>query len=228
MFGKSEVLTPEKMVRMLDACYDLAILGNKLSPSIESMADDYLKKYPDPSQAVKKMMKNQILKCTTSGFVTGIGGIITLSFTLPANISSVLYIQIRMIACTAYMAGYNIQSDQVKTFVYACLAGVSVSNILKKIGVKDGEKVAINIIKKIPGKVLIEINKKVGFRLVTKFGQKGLVNFRKMVPFVGAAIGGSLDLVETKVISSRAYSWFFDENFIVKDDNNVIEVEIDN
>ena len=44
MFGKSEVLTPEKMVRMLDACYDLAILGNKLSPSIESMADDYLKK----------------------------------------------------------------------------------------------------------------------------------------------------------------------------------------
>ena len=43
MFGKSEVLTPEKMVRMLDACYDLAILGNKLSPSIESMADDYLK-----------------------------------------------------------------------------------------------------------------------------------------------------------------------------------------
>ena len=173
-------------------------------------------------------MKNQILKCTTSGFVTGIGGIITLPFTPPANISSVLYIQIRMIACTAYMAGYNIQSDQVKTFVYACLAGVSVSNILKEIGVKAGEKVAINIIKKIPGKVLIEINKKVGFRLVTKFGQKGLVNFSKMVPFVGAAIGGSLDLVETKVISSRAYSWFFDENFIVKDDNNVIEVEIDN
>ena len=32
-----------------------------------------------------------------------------------------------MIACTAYMAGYDLSSDQVQTFVYACLAGVSVN-----------------------------------------------------------------------------------------------------
>lgn len=78
------------------------------------------------------MLKNQILKCTTSGFLTGFGGIITLPITIPTNIGSVLYVQMRMIACTAYLAGYDLKSDQVQTFVYACLAGVSVNQLIKK------------------------------------------------------------------------------------------------
>ena len=68
--------------------------------------------------------------------------------------------------------------------VYACLAGVAVNQILKKTGVKFGEKMAINLIKKIPGEVLIKINQRVGFRFLTKFGQKGLVNLGKLVPGV--------------------------------------------
>ena len=36
----------------------------------------------------------------------------------------------------------------------------------------------------------------------------------KLVPGAGAVIGGTLDLVETKVIGDRAYKWFFDGNFV--------------
>ena len=36
-------------------------------------------------------MQNQIKKCTVSGFVTGLGGILTIPVTVPANIASVLY-----------------------------------------------------------------------------------------------------------------------------------------
>ena len=86
------------------------------------------------------MLKNQILKCTTSGFLTGFGGIITLPITIPTNIGSVLYVQMRMIACTAYLAGYDLKSDQVQTFVYACLAGVSVNQLIKKVGIEVGKK----------------------------------------------------------------------------------------
>ena len=49
------------------------------------------------------------------------------------------------------------------------------------------------------------INAKVGFRLITKFGSTGIINLGKLVPGVGAAIGGGLDLAETKVIGNRAY-----------------------
>ncbi|WP_242836432.1 EcsC family protein [Ruminococcus sp. FC2018] len=159
------------------------------------------------------MIKSQIAKCTTSGFLTGFGGIITLPVTLPANVTSVLYVQMRMIACIAYMSGYDLNCDQTQTFVYACLAGVSVNEIIKQATIKFGVKFAESMIKKIPGKVLTKINQKVGFRFITKFGQKGIVNLGKFVPGVGAVIGGSIDFAETKVISKRAYKWFMEGDF---------------
>ena len=172
------------------------------------------------------MINNQIIKCTTSGFITGFGGVITMPVTLPANIGSVLYVQMRMIACTAYMAGFELNSDQTQTFVYACLAGVSVNKLVKQAGIKFGVKFANGLIKKIPGKVLTKINQKVGFRFITKFGSKGIINLGKLVPGVGAVIGGGLDLVETKTISSRAYKWFFEGDFSGDQDSADDAVEI--
>ena len=80
-------------------------------------------------------------------------------------------------------------------------------------------------IKKIPGKVLTKINQKVGFRLVTKFGTKGIVNLGKLLPGVGAAVGGGLDFVETKIIANRSYKWFFKHDFSV-DKKNEEDMEI--
>lgn len=172
------------------------------------------------------MLKKQVLKCTTSGFITGFGGAITLPVTIPANIGSVLYVQMRMIACTAYMAGYDISSDQVQTLVYACLAGLSVGEIAKQFGIKFGQKVAVGMIEKIPGKVLTKINQKVGFRLLTKFGEKGLINLGKLVPGVGAVINGGVDFAETKAIAKRAYQMFVENNFDIGEKvDDIIDAE---
>lgn len=227
------LMKQEDMLQILDGIYDNVLNGlGKVSPSVEDFANDYLSKESNPNNAVKKMINNQIVKCTTSGFITGFGGLIVLPITIPANISSVLYVQMRMIACTAYMAGYDLKSDQVQTLVYACLAGVSVNEAIKQTGVKIGVKMATSAIKKIPGKTLTKINQKVGFRFITKFGEKGMINLGKLVPGVGAVIGGSLDYVETKAIAKRSYEWFFEGDFketekddieILDDDNNLIE-----
>lgn len=119
-----------------------------------------------------------------------------------------------------YMAGYDLNSDQTQTFVYACLAGVAVNGFLKKAGIGFGLKLATGVIKKIPGKVLTKINQKVGFRFITKFGTKGIVNLGKMVPGVGAVVGGGLDFVETKVIADRAYRWFMLGDYSIKGEEN--------
>lgn len=126
-------LDVDSIMSILDACYQKAINGiERVSPPVEKLAEDYLNKYQDPCEAAQKMISNQIVKCTTSGFITGFGGLITLPIAVPANVSSVLYVQMRMIACTAYLAGYDLKSDQVQTLVYACLAGVAVNGVLKK------------------------------------------------------------------------------------------------
>lgn len=219
---QKKAFSQEDIMALLDACYQKVLDGiGHFSPPVEKMAQDYLSRAEDPSRAARSMINMQVVKCTTSGFLTGFGGLITLPVSVPANVSSVLYVQMRMIACTAYMAGYDLKSDQVQTLVYACLAGVTVNQLLKKAGVQLGEKLAVNLIKKIPGTVLTKINQKVGFRLLTKFGEKGLINLGKLVPGVGAVIGGSLDLIETKTIGKRAYQWFFEGDFSAKEETTL-------
>lgn len=220
------IVSEQDISKMLDSLYGNVLSGlGKASPPVEEFANDYLAKETDPKAAAKKMINNQVLKCATSGFITGFGGLITMPITIPANLSSVLYVQMRMIACTAYMAGYDLKSDQVQTFVYACLAGVSVNEVVKQAGVKVGVKMATSAISKIPGKTLVKINQKVGFRFMTKFGSKGVLNLGKMVPGVGAVIGGGLDYAETKAIAKRAYDWFFNGEFEGENENNNVEIK---
>ena len=225
---KKQAVTQEDIMKLLDSCYEKCLNGiPRISPSVAEMANDYLKKHETVDEACKAMLRNQIAKCTTSGIVTGFGGFITMPVSIPANVGSVIYVQMRMIACIAYMADYELDSDQTQTFVYACLAGVAVNGLLKQAGIKFGVKFANGLIKKIPGKVLIKINQKVGFRFITKFGTKGIVNLGKLLPSVGAVVGGGLDLVETKIIADRAYKWFFKGDFSVKGETEEDVIEID-
>lgn len=225
--NKKQIISQEDIMKVLDFCYDKCLDGiPKIDKKVDVLANDYMSKYDTIEKACHAMINNQIAKCTTSGFVTGFGGLITMPFTLPANITSVLYVQMRMITCIAYMSGMELKNDITKTFVYACLAGIAVNEIIRQVGIKFGIKLANSMVKKIPGKVLIKINQKVGFRFLTKFGTKGLINIGKCVPVVGAVVGASFDLVETKIIANRAYKWFIEGDFSKTKNDNSNEDEL--
>lgn len=141
MSKEKSIVSKENILDFLDNLYEKSLDGIPyVSPSIQDLAEDYLSKHETKEKACKEMHKNQVIKCSTSGAVAGLGGIITMPVAIPANIGNVLYVQIRMIACTAYMAGYDLESDQTQTLVYACLAGVGVNQIFKKAGIKFGKK----------------------------------------------------------------------------------------
>lgn len=227
--NNTAIILQDDIMKILDNCYEACLNGiPKVSDDVRIVADEYLNKYKNKETACKKMLDNQIIKCTTSGFITGFGGILTLPVSLPANITSVIYVQMRMIACAAYMGGYDLSSDETRTFIYACLAGVAVNGLIKQASLKFGVKFANVLIKKIPGKVLTKINQKVGMRFITKFGTKGVINLGKMVPGVGAVIGGSLDFIETKVIANRAYKWFIENDFSLENNEETTDDIITN
>ncbi len=211
--------TQEDIMKLLGDLYDKSIHGvAKVSPPVEVLAEDYLSKSSSVALSAKNFIGFQVAKCTTSGFLAGLGGLITLPVAVPANISSVLYVQMRMIACLAYMGGYDTSSDQVQTLVYACLAGIGIDQVVKNVGIQFGTKFTTAMVKKIPGAALTKINQKVGFRFITKFGSKGLINIGKAIPVVGGVIGGGFDLVETKVIANRAYKLFIEGDISVLSD----------
>lgn len=117
---KKPVMTEEDIMKLLDSCYEKCLNGiPKVSPSVEELANDYLKKHRTTEEACRAMLKNQIAKCTTSGVVTGFGGFITMPVAILANVGSVIYVQMRMIACVAYMADYELDSDQTQTFIHS-------------------------------------------------------------------------------------------------------------
>ena len=207
-----EDLTEEKAGKILDAIYRKALDGiPKVSRSVEDMTSDYTSKHSTPEKAAKALAKAQVLKCGTSGFIAGLGGVIVLPVAIPANIGSVLYVQTRMVAAIAKIGGYDVRSDQVQTLVYMCLTGTAVADVVKEAGIKVGEKALIAAIKRLPREALVAINQRIGFLLITKFGEKGVINLGKMVPIVGGVIGGSFDVASTTVIARNAIRMFIND-----------------
>ena len=168
-----------------------------------------MKEYKNREEALKELIRNQVIKCTTSGFITGCPGLLAIPIALPANICSVLYIQLRMIAAIAKIRGYDIYSDQVQTFVFSCLVKGGIVDVVKDAGIRIGNKITINALKKhISCEMIKLINQKIGFRLLTKFGEKGVINLVKLVPLVGGVIGGGIDYLYTKDIANNACKLF--------------------
>ncbi len=201
----------ESAGKVLDTIYRSALNGvSKVSRSVDEMVADYMGKAKSPDEAAKALAKWQVMKCGTSGFVTGLGGLITLPVAIPANISSVMYVQMRMIACIAKMGGYDVTSDQVQTMVYMCLTGTTMSDLVKIGLIKTGTKSLEAAIKKIPGAALVKINQKIGFRFITKFGEKDIINLGKMLPLAGGVIGGGVDVASTSIIAKNAIRMFME------------------
>lgn len=202
-------LTEDQVMSVLNKCYEAALNGLPNTPNCYEIAEQYLNKYGDAEKATAAFAKWQIMKCSTSGFITSLGGILTLPVAIPANLASVWYIQLRMIATIAVLAGYDPSDDEVQTMAYICLTGASVSKICREAGVQFTNKFTISMIKKIPGEVLTKINQKVGQRFITKFGTKGIINLGKMVPFVGGLVGAGFDFVGTSAIAAKSKDVFF-------------------
>ena len=94
-------LANEKTV-LLDKVYGFVIDGlPRFDKPINTLVAEYKDKYNDTEKAINVLIRNQKLKCSTTGFVTGLGGLLTLPVTLPADLVSSLYIELRMIAAIA-------------------------------------------------------------------------------------------------------------------------------
>ncbi len=207
----SEESNDSKALKLINWITDKGINGVPLLSSARDLAHEYQidSSYASDAERIDSLIKWETTKNFTSGFITGLGGVITLPVAIPAAFGASWLIQARMAAAVAGISGHDISSDRVRTFVMVCLAGDACKEILKDVGVKIGSGMARAAIQKIPGQVLIEINKKVGFRLLTKAGEKGAVNLMKMVPVAGGLVCGTFDAAACRVVGKQAKNIFY-------------------
>ncbi len=179
----NEKIDKNLVIKLLDMAYDKAI-----TPAIQ-MGDSYLQGKGDLNQQVNLLIKYQVAKTSATGFVTGLGGLITLPVAVPADVAATIYVQTKMIAAIAHMGGYDIRDDKVKTLVYVCLVGDAVKDVLTEIGVS------------------------VVRRSLIRASGKSL---SKVLPFVGAIIGGTINGITTKAIGQIAKKMFIEKEPVIE------------
>ncbi|MBR0324161.1 MAG: EcsC family protein, partial [Bacteroidales bacterium] len=151
----------QRNITTLDKIYNLALNGiGGISEPLGDFVSDYISRYGRTEKAIDKMVSTQKLKLTTSGFVTGLGGLITLPVAIPADLASSLYVEMRMIAAIASLRGYNIYSDQVKTLVYVCMVGNALGDVIKQAGIKTATQLTVKkLLPKLTREIIVKINK---------------------------------------------------------------------
>ncbi|MGF1933792.1 MAG: hypothetical protein RM347_005255 [Nostoc sp. ChiQUE02] len=120
-----------------------------------------------------------------SGFI-GLAGI-------PTEITITLYSNIKLASALFALYGIDTRSESARLPVLAAAAGVSVSELANQLGTQVGSQAIQKTLMSIPGKTFAEINKALGIKLISKAGEKTLVNVATMMPFIGSAIGGTVN-----------------------------------
>lgn len=165
-----------------------------LKSSVE-LAHEYLNdaKYQNHNARIRSLIQWEASKNFTTGFVTGLGGLVTMPVSVPSAVGAAWLIQARMVGAIATIDGYDITDDRVRTLALISIAGDSGKEVLKRAGIDLSQRAGKAALAKLPGRVLIDINKRVGFRLLTKGGTRGVINLWRVVPVLGGAVGGSVD-----------------------------------
>lgn len=195
--------------RLVAQVVDAGIRGGGPLRSAVDIADEHLiSAGGDREAAIRRLVATHVRLAAVSGFATGLGGIVTLPITVPAAMAGLYIIATRMSAGIAHLRGYDLDTEEVRSAILVALLGSAGAATLKKAGIEIGKKSTTAALHRLPGRVLIEINKRVGYRLVTKAGEKGVVNLTKLVPLVGGPIGAAVDGVSCKTIAGYAMRTF--------------------
>lgn len=201
--------SPNILRQVLDSGYTQVLDGFGVFPSAADLAREYLgKNQNNAERAAEDLINWQMTKAATSGFITNLGGAATLPIAMPANITSVLYIQLRMIAAIAFMGGHDVHEDKVRTLVYTSLLGAAAADVLKEAGIKIGERVTRAAIMKITSVVAKKMASSVVARLLARLGFSSASNFAKLVPVAGGVVAAAMDATATRAIGAVSVKLF--------------------
>jgi hypothetical protein len=163
----------------------------------------------DIERAITRIIRESVAASGTNGFVTGLGGFVVMPVAIPVNVAGSLVINARMVGAIAHLRGFDLNDPHTQAMLMLVVAGSSAQSAASAFGVKVGQQLAAQAIKKVPIEVLKKINQKVGFYLVAKYGtQRSMVTLVKAVPGVGGLVGGSVDAALTRGIGSVAKKAF--------------------
>jgi hypothetical protein len=190
--------------KMVERLMDVGIDGRGRFSSAQKIADLAIAEHPERERAIDAIVRSHLLRGAAGGFVTGLGGFLTVSIALPANVLGFYLVATRMVAGIATTRGYDIRQPEVRSAILLALVGADSDDLLEKAGYAGSGRLANLAAQRLPGPALMALNKGVAFRLLNRLGRKSLTRFGRAVPLVGGVVGGGVDIFLLKRIADHA------------------------
>lgn len=197
-------------MNLIERLLDTGIDGKRPLDGAQQIADKALAACGgDVDAAIERVVRNHLIAAGAGGFITGLGGFVTLAVALPVNVVEFYLVATRMTAAVAALRGYDVRQDNIRTAVLLTLVGADATDLLKKAGVPTTAGRITNLAaQRLPGPALMVLNKAIGFRLISQLGRSTLARLGRGIPFAGGAISAGLDTYLLKQIADGARSEF--------------------
>ena len=189
---------------MIENLLDIGMDGKGHFDSAQRVADVARAERPDAEQAVDAIVRSHLKLAAAGGFVTTMGGFIMMPISLPANVLEFYALATRMVASIASVRGYDIRQPEIRSAVLLTLIDAEADDLLRKAGVVKTGRLSDLAVQRLPGPILLVVNKAVAFRLLTTVGRQTFSRFGKAVPVVGGFVGAGLDVYLLKRIADSA------------------------
>jgi EcsC family protein len=172
-----------------------AISGVGPLPGAAAAADKALREtHGNADRATRDLIEAHVRYAGVQGFATNIGGLVTATVTIPANITGLALIQCRLVACIVHLRGYDLADQRVRNAILTCVLGEdTVRGLVRRkklpstpMGIATAPTHDPQLDRVIAAEVTGELLTKVaGKRVVTTVGRR--------VPVVGGLVGAGAD-----------------------------------
>jgi hypothetical protein len=172
-----------------------AIHGIGPLPPAAAAADKQLAEQKgDVDRAIHEVIENHVRYAGAQGFVTNLGGLATMAFAVPTNISGLALVECRMIAGIAHLRGYDLEDPRVRNGVLVCLLGEESVRRLVETKKLPAPPMALATAPAHDPSLDRVISAEVASDLVAKVaGKKLAVTVGRRIPLVGGLVGMGAD-----------------------------------
>lgn len=192
--------TKNQLMQLIEWLYLRCLKGGYGFDSAYELAQHYRLRYTNEHQCIQTLIRNESIKAGSSGFISGLGGVLTLPIALPINSMSVLFLQMRLAMTIALIKGLDVNAVNIKTLIYLSLCGQSLKTLVKERGAL--------LLSRSPIVVFNTISQHIGLNIAKQQGIKNVLKLCRYMPLIGGSIGATCDSMATYQIGHQAKRQF--------------------
>ena len=160
-------------------------------------------------QLAKLVVSRKAVKQGLVGAIGGLGGVLSLPISVPAELVASWKIQVNMAMAIARVYGHDTSAPEFKTDVYLIMAGDRARESLKQLGLDVGEKLTRRALEKLlTDEIRLQIRSAIPKAIIRKTGRSTSSKLMKLVPVASAPVNFAFDYGAAKVIGNTAIRYY--------------------